>query len=123
MISSINHNFLLAISLQIWIKIVFYLYIVDGEWSDYYPSTPCSKTCGNGKKFKFRLCNNPPPQHGGKNCSCVDNISELMECNETVIRLEMNCTDSPCPDDPYLGIFVIALQVFFRKSIQTKIVF
>ncbi|KAK3735104.1 hypothetical protein RRG08_054458 [Elysia crispata] len=42
---------------------------VDGAWSE-WPSdwSPCSRTCGGGVKKKVRVCDNPKPRLGGKDC-------------------------------------------------------
>lgn len=41
---------------------------IDGNWSNWADFTPCSVTCGQGRKMRDRLCNNPAPQYGGKPC-------------------------------------------------------
>ncbi|XP_078346340.1 uncharacterized protein LOC144631705 isoform X1 [Oculina patagonica] len=47
-----------------------------GEWSE------CSKTCGKkkGTTTRVRLCNNPEPQNGGKDCSKLGEDSETKQC-------------------------------------------
>ncbi|XP_071123084.1 uncharacterized protein [Mytilus edulis] len=37
-----------------------------GEWTAW---NYCSVTCGDGKRFRHRICNNPPPSGGGSICS------------------------------------------------------
>ncbi|KOC64643.1 A disintegrin and metalloproteinase with thrombospondin motifs 9 [Habropoda laboriosa] len=41
---------------------------VDGQWGAWGRFSECSRTCGGGVKKKVRLCNNPPPENGGKCC-------------------------------------------------------
>ncbi|KAJ6596002.1 Hemicentin-1, partial [Pseudolycoriella hygida] len=41
---------------------------VHGGWSDWYPWTACSKTCGKGQKYRRRECNSPKPINGGAIC-------------------------------------------------------
>ncbi|XP_062508236.1 A disintegrin and metalloproteinase with thrombospondin motifs adt-1-like [Corticium candelabrum] len=51
---------------------------VDGQWSD-WNLTACSKTCGGGYRWRFRECNNPPPNDAGRSCAGKSRIPEL--CN------------------------------------------
>ncbi|KAL8591061.1 hypothetical protein ACOMHN_037294 [Nucella lapillus] len=41
----------------------------DGGWGSWTVWTTCSVTCGSGKRSRFRICNNPLPEHGGRHCS------------------------------------------------------
>ncbi|XP_022803075.1 coadhesin-like [Stylophora pistillata] len=41
---------------------------VNGGWSDWSDYGECNKTCGRGRKYKYRTCTNPPPSNGGKDC-------------------------------------------------------
>ena len=47
---------------------LLYLLLVNGFWSGWGPWRPCSKTCDNGITSRQRVCNNPVPSNGGKNC-------------------------------------------------------
>ncbi|XP_065431013.1 uncharacterized protein LOC101938923 [Chrysemys picta bellii] len=42
---------------------------VDGMWSLWASWTPCPISCGLGVVSRSRRCNNPAPEHGGKNCT------------------------------------------------------
>lgn len=53
--------------------------VVDGEWSEWEPSTKCSASCGGGLKYKRRRCDNPAPLYGGK--YCVGSHFRLESCN------------------------------------------
>ncbi|XP_059141737.1 uncharacterized protein LOC131929503 isoform X2 [Physella acuta] len=48
-----------------------------GPWSDW---STCSKTCGSGVTTRYRNCDSPKPQYGGKNCS-VTGFTESAQCN------------------------------------------
>ncbi|XP_058951792.2 A disintegrin and metalloproteinase with thrombospondin motifs adt-1 isoform X1 [Pocillopora verrucosa] len=41
---------------------------VNGRWSTWGSWGACSKTCGVGKQYSKRKCNNPAPKYGGRNC-------------------------------------------------------
>ncbi|XP_055948498.1 hemicentin-1-like isoform X2 [Argiope bruennichi] len=51
---------------------------VNGEWGNWMDWTPCSLSCGVGKKKRFRICDNPKPQFGGLNC--IGNDTEIESC-------------------------------------------
>lgn len=53
------------------------------EWSDF---SSCTLTCGGGKQYRTRTCNNPSPQYGGINCSGLGPKREEVDCNT-----------NPCP--------------------------
>ncbi|KAK7506180.1 hypothetical protein BaRGS_00002292, partial [Batillaria attramentaria] len=43
---------------------------VDGGWSDWFPASSCSATCGTGgTQFFYRTCTNPVPAYGGSYCN------------------------------------------------------
>ena len=67
------------------IKIVSYVYfdnwfIVNGEWSQWFPWQPCSVTCGTGNRSRVRTCTEPAPKWGGQNCIGI-NMS-INACSE-----------------------------------------
>jgi hypothetical protein len=41
---------------------------IHGNWGEWYDIGGCSTTCGTGSQQIQRVCENPPPQHGGKTC-------------------------------------------------------
>ncbi|XP_062975606.1 properdin [Elgaria multicarinata webbii] len=59
----------------------------DGNWGSWKPAGPCAVTCGVGRVQEKRLCNNPEPRYGGKNCLGPDTRSHT--CSTRV----------PCPVD------------------------
>lgn len=52
---------------------------IDGGWGEWSNWTECSKTCSEGIKSRYRNCNNPPSQHGGKQCS--GNFNQSKHCS------------------------------------------
>lgn len=54
---------------------------VDGKWGEFGAFSACSVSCGKGKKKRTRECNNPAPQHGGKECQ-EGSKEEVQDCNE-----------------------------------------
>ena len=55
----------------------------DGLWGPWSAFTSCSKNCGGGIQTRTRLCNNPPPDFGGR------------DCNGPAFETA-NCNDRPC---------------------------
>ncbi|KAJ8318031.1 hypothetical protein KUTeg_003122 [Tegillarca granosa] len=51
---------------------------VKGEWSDWMSWSPCTTTCGEGKHFRYRRCDNPLPRQGG---TCIGVGEESKDCN------------------------------------------
>ncbi|XP_001623142.2 uncharacterized protein LOC5501884 isoform X2 [Nematostella vectensis] len=54
---------------------------VNGAYGPWAPFSPCSATCGGGRMVRRRYCDNPSPQHGGKNCSSLGRPVESSSCN------------------------------------------
>nr|3R6B_A Chain A, Thrombospondin-1 [Homo sapiens] len=61
---------------------------INGGWGPWSPWDICSVTCGGGVQKRSRLCNNPTPQFGGKDC--VGDVTENQICNK-----------QDCPLEPY----------------------
>ena len=52
--------------------------IVNGTWGVWRAWSTCSKTCNNGMRTRYRLCDNPAPAHGGADCQ--GNKNETTSC-------------------------------------------
>lgn len=70
--------------------------LVDGHWSDWMRWSPCSSTCGSGMKTRARMCTNPAPSQGGKDC--VGSPYEMQQCFEII-----------CPGQYHMYIFQVLL--------------
>ncbi|XP_060607327.1 sushi, von Willebrand factor type A, EGF and pentraxin domain-containing protein 1-like [Ruditapes philippinarum] len=77
-------------------------HFVDGGWTDYEISGECSVTCGSGTQQMSRVCENPIPINGGKQCEgdstktvpCETNVVCINECGKDPTTLDngnMNC--------------------------------
>lgn len=71
-----------------WMHVFFYIFfcfyfvsLVDGGYGSWSAYGDCSVTCGGGQKVRRRKCDNPAPQHGGKDCFDIGPATETMECN------------------------------------------
>ena len=67
---------------------------INGEWGDWVLVGTCTATCGqNGKHLRTRLCNNPAPSGGGRNCPGDD--KQRIACNldpcPGKINIQANC--------------------------------
>lgn len=62
---------------------------MDGHWSNWTVGE-CLPKCGKGLQLKTRKCDNPSPQHNGKECLQRNNMTGL---NETVA---VDCYSGKC---------------------------
>ena len=67
-------------------KLGFFL-IVDGYWSNWGSWAPCSRTCGPGRTWRTRDCDNPPPSNGG--AFCTGQAFQLGSCNNGTCPVEL----------------------------------
>ena len=63
---------------------IFHLYAVDCDWGNFGPWTACTKTCGSGKRLRFRVIERYE-SNGGASCDADHNIQE------------QNCNNDSCP--------------------------
>ncbi|EDO41854.1 predicted protein, partial [Nematostella vectensis] len=61
---------------------------VDGRYTEWSEYSECDKSCGGGVRTRSRDCQNPPAQHGGKECEHGFTQKETTSCNP-----------NPCPVD------------------------
>ena len=82
-----------------------YSYAVDGGLSSWRLG-PCSKTCGGGTQEYTRVCDNPKPSCGGKECYGLTFYSHKELCN-----------DFCCPGKVFLVIAIILLVVEVHRTV------
>lgn len=56
--------------------------LLDGGYGEWSKWSECSRSCGRGENLRTRLCNNPTPSGGGKNCSQLGSAKESQPCND-----------------------------------------
>uniref|UniRef100_A0A8C2F9G0 Thrombospondin-1 n=1 Tax=Cyprinus carpio TaxID=7962 RepID=A0A8C2F9G0_CYPCA len=66
---------------------------ISGGWGPWSPWDTCSATCGGGVQNRKRLCNNPVPMYGGKDC--VGNTKGSQICNKQACPID-GCLSNPC---------------------------
>jgi hypothetical protein len=62
-----------------YLNVFVFVFIVDGDWTDWTPWATCPVTCGGGIQDRSRTCSNPLPQYGG--ADCIGGDVEAQDCN------------------------------------------
>ena len=86
-----------------WTKVqvcILYMLVVDGQWSPWVMTSPCSTTCGPGIEEYERSCSAPEQKNIGFDCD----RSGLQEYKE-----------EPCNFRKCIGIFVKTICLKVRK--------
>ena len=56
---------------------------VHGGWGEWQAWATCPVTCGGADQSRTRVCNNPTPQQGGRNCTADGSSNEeTQRCHE-----------------------------------------
>uniref|UniRef100_A0A8C5WYJ4 Thrombospondin 1 n=1 Tax=Laticauda laticaudata TaxID=8630 RepID=A0A8C5WYJ4_LATLA len=66
---------------------------INGNWGPWSPWDACPITCGGGIQKRSRLCNNPEPKFGGKDCT--DDATATQICNKQDCPID-GCLSNPC---------------------------
>ena len=53
---------------------------VNGQWSEWSLTSPCSVSCGGGHETYQRNCTSPPAQFGGQ--QCIGDATRVEACNK-----------------------------------------
>lgn len=80
------------------VNYIIFCYTVDGGWTEWEYSYPCSVPCGKGTETFSRTCTNPEPECGGKKCDGPDTLSK--ECD----------TQKPCPRKLNKSVYVVFIK-------------
>ena len=66
--------------------------IVNGEWHVWGKWSTCGSIEDQGKKYRkrSRICNNPAPQNGGKNCTGISTAVQMCGKNIYVFKMVLN---------------------------------
>lgn len=59
---------------------------IDGNYTEWTAWSDCSVTCGGGSQTRSRICSNPAPQNGGKNCNELGPANQTQACNPNPCR-------------------------------------
>uniref|UniRef100_A0A3Q3WQX5 Thrombospondin-1 n=1 Tax=Mola mola TaxID=94237 RepID=A0A3Q3WQX5_MOLML len=66
---------------------------INGNWGPWSPWDTCTLTCGGGVQTRKRLCNDPAPKYGGK--ECVGDNKDTQICNKKACPID-GCLSNPC---------------------------
>ena len=66
------------------IFLLIYFLLVNGGFSFWSAYSKCSASCGPGKQQRTRSCTNPPPAHGGADCSRLGPSVQVQDCKMKV---------------------------------------
>uniref|UniRef100_A0A8C6U694 Thrombospondin 1a n=1 Tax=Neogobius melanostomus TaxID=47308 RepID=A0A8C6U694_9GOBI len=66
---------------------------INGNWGPWSPWDACTVTCGGGVQMRNRLCSDPVPKFGGKDCVGDATTSQL--CNKQDCPID-GCLSNPC---------------------------
>uniref|UniRef100_A0A8C6KJ50 Thrombospondin 1 n=1 Tax=Nothobranchius furzeri TaxID=105023 RepID=A0A8C6KJ50_NOTFU len=66
---------------------------INGNWGPWSPWGTCSLSCGGGVQTRKRLCNDPAPLYGGK--ECVGDAIDKQMCNKKSCPID-GCLSNPC---------------------------
>ena len=71
-------------------QLVWFVFLVNGQWGEWTEYGYCSKSCELGTKVRTRPCDNPSPLNGGASCTGTD-------------RDETTCNANPCPGSLFIN--------------------
>ena len=103
-------------------KYFSWLLTVHGSWSNWDEYTPCSVTCGGGKKTRKQKCNNPSPAYKGNFCSFQGLIKD--EYEEGELKTEAKpCNTKECPSKfhNYVMLCIKRIIQFFLSLLRYTI--
>ena len=75
------------------VKAVTIFISVNGGYTPWSEFSVCSATCGGGIQQRTRICTNPAPSNGGKDCTQLGATTE-----------SRNCSSNSCPSKTFVYI-------------------
>uniref|UniRef100_A0A8C4TPM4 Thrombospondin-1 n=1 Tax=Erpetoichthys calabaricus TaxID=27687 RepID=A0A8C4TPM4_ERPCA len=66
---------------------------INGKWGPWSLWDTCTVTCGGGVQRRTRLCNDPAPKYGGK--ECIGEPANTQLCNKKDCPID-GCLSNPC---------------------------
>ena len=66
---------------------------IHGGYSEWSNFSVCSHTCGNSTKTRIRICNNPIPSYGGRDCKNLGPNSDTVPCDTPPCPVHGNYSD------------------------------
>ncbi|KAH3736407.1 hypothetical protein DPMN_042970 [Dreissena polymorpha] len=71
------------------INIFLILTYIDGGWSLWSDWGMCIRSCGMGRQYRYRRCNNPSPV--GNGAPCVGNNQDVVVCKQGTCITPISC--------------------------------
>lgn len=111
--------------------IFFFSSTVSGNWGQWSPVNPCSRSCGTGSQLRRRVCDDPAPANGGEKCLLSERRGQRGTEEDDVYI----CNAHKCPGKfgwnlllrPNLFIrknhFLVRIEIIFRQDFDSKPLF
>ncbi|XP_073256310.1 A disintegrin and metalloproteinase with thrombospondin motifs 18-like [Porites lutea] len=91
---------------------------LDGGYSNWTPYSVCSRTCDVGFQFRTRLCNNPAPANGGKDCTSLGPRFQTRFCNTQSCLVRKKYRSLGCYRESPRRRLLPVLEKNFRSSMK-----
>ena len=85
--------------MQIKLCLISHFHTVNGGWSYNHSFNECIARCAGENVTMTKHCNNPNPQHGGKDCKCDENDPDEVFCDGKFALVDPVCNVCHCPGE------------------------